>query len=172
VEKMADITLVTGGAKSGKSRMALSLAADAKSRIFVATAEARDEEMEERIAWHRQERGEGWITVEEPLDLELVLRNYPAGILVLDCLTLWLANALERGISPKDIDERSTLWIEAAKRRSSTTIIVTNEAGMGVVPITELGRLFRDLCGSLNQRVASEANRVIFMVSGLPLYLK
>lgn len=169
---MAEIILITGGTKSGKSRMALSLAVDARSRIFVATAEARDEEMQARIARHRQERGEDWITIEETFDLESVLRNHPEGTLVLDCLTLWLSNAIERRLSPKDIEERSALWIEAAKGRNSTTIIVTNEVGLGIVPVTELGRMFRDLSGSLNQRVASVANHVIFMVSGLPLYLK
>lgn len=169
---MADIVLITGGARSGKSRMALTLAADEKVKIFVATAEARDEEMKQRILLHRQERGKEWITLEEPIDLEGVLRRNPGGSLIIDCLTLWLSNVLEREFSATRIAELARQWIEAARDRNSTTIIVTNEVGMGVVPSTEMGRLFRDLCGSLNQQVVASATRVIFMVSGLPLYLK
>jgi adenosylcobinamide kinase / adenosylcobinamide-phosphate guanylyltransferase len=170
--KMANVILITGGSRSGKSRMALTLAQGLEPKIFVATAEPLDAEMEERILLHRQERGEAWVTIEEPVHLERVFAEYPEGVLVVDCLTLWLSNMLEQALPPGQILEKAAAWIKTARQRHNTTILVTNELGMGLVPATALGRIFRDLCGILNQQVAGSADRVLFVVSGLPIYLK
>jgi adenosyl cobinamide kinase/adenosyl cobinamide phosphate guanylyltransferase len=140
--------------------------------MFVATAEARDPEMKHRIDLHRKERGTEWQTIEECIDLEPVLRNHPDGVLILDCLTLWLSNAMERGWEENQIRDQAELWIRAALGRNSTTIIVTNEVGMGIVPEKGLSRRYRDLLGLLNQKVATAADRVILMVSGIPMNLK
>ena len=169
---MNSLILITGGSRSGKSRMALDLARELEPKIFVATAEPRDEEMKERILRHRLERGNGWLTIEEPYLLKEVLVQNQTGVMVVDCLTLWLSNALERTSAQAEIASASEDWLRAARSRNSTTILVTNEVGMGIVPSTSSGRTFRDLCGALNQRMASAADKVIFMVSGLPLYLK
>jgi adenosylcobinamide kinase/adenosylcobinamide-phosphate guanylyltransferase len=169
---MESLILITGGTRSGKSRMALELSQNLEPKIFVATAEPRDGEMKERILQHRRERGAAWRTIEEPYLLKEVFVRNPEGVLVVDCLTLWLSNALERTTDSTEIASMTEGWLGAAKSRKSTTILVTNEVGMGIVPSTPLGRSFRDLCGELNQQVAAAADRVIFMISGLPLYLK
>jgi adenosylcobinamide kinase/adenosylcobinamide-phosphate guanylyltransferase len=152
--------------------MALDLADGLEPKIFVATAEPRDDEMKERIQQHRRERGEDWITIEEPYRLGQVFAQNPQGGMVVDCLTLWLSNTLEKTANPAEIAALSQEWLEAVRSRKSTTILVTNEVGLGIVPPTPSGRAFRDLCGTLNQRVAAVADQVIFMISGLPLYLK
>src|SRR5262245_13844910 len=166
--KMGSIILITGGARSGKSSMAVKLADSANTKIFVATAEARDPEMQRRIELHRKQRGSEWKTIEECIDLHFVLRNHPDGTVVVDCLTLWLSNVMERGWDEQQIQDQAGHWIQAALERDSTTIIVTNEVGMGIVPENGLSRTYRDLLGSLNQRVAAAANQVILMVSGIP----
>ena len=167
---MADqLIVITGGVRSGKSSKALSLAAAYPKKLFVATARAGDDEMHDRIARHRAERGEEWITLEEPLDLAAAMRIEPDAVAVIDCLTLWLANAMEAQIN---IEAGLDGLLAAASQRRGPVIVVTNEVGLGIVPAFESGRLFRDLAGSVNQRLAAAADVVLFMVSGLEIRLK
>ena len=163
------IVLLTGGARSGKSRRALELARGCAPLIFVATATPSDEEMRARIARHRAERDSQWTTIEEPLLLASILRGHPNGAIVVDCLTLWLANALEAAI---DIDSALGETIAAARARIGPTIFVTNEVGSGIVPAYPLGRVFRDVAGFAAQRIAEAADEVILMVAGLSVTLK
>jgi adenosyl cobinamide kinase/adenosyl cobinamide phosphate guanylyltransferase len=167
----ARLTLVLGGARSGKSRYALDLAmAGHPPFVYIATAEALDEEMRSRIAEHKAARGQDWSTIEAPIDLGAALASAPASApVVVDCLTLWLSNLM---IGYHEIDAAVTSFEEALDRRSAPTILVSNEVGLGVVPETQLGRAFRDRAGSLHQRLAAKAERVVFMVAGVPMRVK
>jgi len=165
------ITFVLGGARSGKSRYAERLiAARPKPWVYIATAEAHDDEMSARIAEHKARRAAGWQTIEAPHELPEALDAAPRDAAVLvDCLTLWLSNVMHAAF---DI-ERTTLRLEDALRaRTGTTVLVSNELGLGLVPETALGRAFRDAQGHLNQRVAALAGRVVFVVAGQPLVVK
>ncbi len=163
------IVLITGGVRSGKSSRALELAAPHSPKTFLATATAGDDEMRTRIAAHRAGRDASWITVEEPLDLARELDAHPDGAILVDCMTLWLSNAMYASI---DIDASLTVTLTAARRRHGLTIFVTNEVGWGIVPEYESGRTFRDLAGAMNQHLAHEAGEVVLMVSGLGVRLK
>lgn len=165
------VTLVLGGARSGKSRYAEALIAKSpKPWVYVATAEARDDEMAERIAAHRARRAEGWQTIEAPHDLPDAVRQAPANAAVLvDCLTLWLSNLMEGSF---DIDAQVARLQESLKGRTGPTVLVSNEVGLGLVPDNALARRFRDLQGVLNQRMAAEAQRVVMMVAGIPIAIK
>ena len=163
------LILITGGVRSGKSRKALSLAEPYAEKLFIATAESRDGEMHERIVRHRTERGAGWHTVEEPLDLARTMEVFPNAVAVVDCLTLWTANAMAADIP---IEPALEAFLAAAARRTAPVIVVTNEVGWGIVPEYESGRRFRDLAGLANQRVAAAADAVWLTVSGLALRLK
>lgn len=162
------ITLVLGGARSGKSRHAEALLARHPAPwVYLATAEAWDEEMRARIAEHRARRDGRWQTVDAPLDLPAAL-DRPQPVLV-DCLTLWLTNLMLGG---HDV-EAATAALEAALRaRAAPTVLVANEVGLGIVPESALGRAFRDRAGVLNQRMAAAADHVHFIAAGLPLLLK
>lgn len=164
----ARVTLVLGGARAGKSGYALALLGGG---LFVATAEAGDAEMAERIAAHRAERGDSWTTIEEPLDLADVLRRHAgdARPILVDCLTLWLSNLMHRD---RDIEEATVALLAALDARRGETVLVSNEVGLGIVPDNALARRFRDAQGTLNRRIAARADRVIFMAAGLPLTLK
>jgi adenosylcobinamide kinase / adenosylcobinamide-phosphate guanylyltransferase len=164
------LTLVLGGARSGKSRYAESLvSATAPPWVYVATAQALDREMRERIAHHRQRRGAGWHTIEEPQSLADVIDAAPPGAMLVDCLTLWLTN---RMLAEADI-EAETGSVEAAlARRRGLAVLVSNEVGSGIVPDNALARRFSDLQGRLNQRLAARADRVVLVVAGLPLIIK
>ncbi len=131
--------------------------------VFIATAEARDEEMCERIAHHRAERGQEFRTVEAPLDLAGAIRCSDGDAIVVDCLTLWLANTMQREFA--DLED-------AARSSRACVILVTNEVGCGIVPDNALARQFRDLAGTLNQRMAEAAGEVYWMVFGQPLRVK
>ena len=168
---MRELVLVTGGVRSGKSRKALEIAADAP-RTFVATAAALDGEMAARIAEHRRSRASDFATVEEPVELARALRERPDGDLVADCMTLWLSNLMEAGAGREEIGARVRDVIDAAKGRRGRTVLVTNEVGWGVVPVSELGRRFRDESGSMSQALAAAADRVLLVVAGLELRLK
>jgi adenosylcobinamide kinase/adenosylcobinamide-phosphate guanylyltransferase len=168
---MGEVVLVTGGVKSGKSRRALALAERAP-RTLVATAVPGDEEMRERIAAHRRERGADFATVEEPLDVARVLAERPDGDAVVDCMTLWLSNLMGAGIAAEEGPRRVAALVEAARKRRGATIFVTNEVGMGIVPAYPSGRAFRDAAGSMSQALAAAADRVLLMVAGLELRLK
>jgi adenosylcobinamide kinase/adenosylcobinamide-phosphate guanylyltransferase len=166
------VTLVLGGARSGKSLYAERLVeGSAKSGTYCATAEAGDAEMAERIAAHRARRGAFWRTVETPLMLARAIATEPEceRPLLVDCLTLWLSNVLLAG---KPLDEESRMLCGALREAAGPVVLVSNEVGMGLVPETPLGRQFRDAAGRLNQQVAAFADRVVFIAAGLPLVLK
>lgn len=166
------LILVGGGARSGKSRYALELARKHGTHLmFVATAEGFDEEMAARIARHRAERGAEFTTIEEPLEIaEAMSKIADADAIVIDCLTLWLSNImLTFGRSVATEVEK---LVAAAQATRAAVIAVTNEVGCGIVPESTLGRDFRDQSGMLNQRVASVADEVYWMVFGQPLRVK
>jgi adenosylcobinamide kinase / adenosylcobinamide-phosphate guanylyltransferase len=167
------LTLILGGARSGKSRHAQHLAQASDLPVtLIATAEARDAEMAARIARHRAERPSGWVTQEQPLHLAAALRQ-AAGAdrhVVVDCLTLWLLNLLEAGESVFAA-ERAAL-LDSLPGLPGEVVLVSNEIGLGVIPLGELNRRFVDEAGWLNQAVAAMADRVIFIAAGLPLPLK
>jgi adenosylcobinamide kinase / adenosylcobinamide-phosphate guanylyltransferase len=164
------LTFVLGGARSGKSRYAESLvAALPPPLIYVATAEAGDDEMGARIAAHRARRGADWRTIEAPRDLRGALAECGNAPALLDCLTLWLSNLM---LGKADI-EAEIKGLEAAfVAAAAPVVVVANEVGCGIVPEFPLGRKFRDLQGTLNQRIAARADRVVLMVAGLPLLIK
>jgi adenosylcobinamide kinase / adenosylcobinamide-phosphate guanylyltransferase len=167
----ADLTLVLGGARSGKSRFAESLIeAEPPPWIYVATAEARDAEMADRIALHRARRDRRWQTVEAPHDLPPALAALPREAAVLiDCLTLWLANRL---LADADLDQEMEALERALTDHDGAVVLVSNEVGSGIVPDNALARRFQDLQGTLNQRIAAKVSRVVLMVAGLPLFVK
>ena len=173
---MAKIELVIGGARSGKTRYALARAeSSGLVPVMVATAQAGDAEMAERIARHRAERGPAWSTVEEPHDLLGALREHarPDRILVVDCLTLWLSNRMfadaDKGADP---GAEGAALAAGLAGLGGPVVLVSNEVGLGIVPENALARRFRDLQGRLNQTVASAADRVVFVAAGLPLVMK
>lgn len=171
------VSLVLGGARSGKSTHAERLAAGTsfggapRPALYIATAEAGDVEMATRIMAHRARRGANWTTIEAPLALdEALLANAVAGRPVLvDCLTLWLSNQMHAGA---DIDAATDDLMRALDGLAAPVVFVSNEVGLGIVPETPLGRAFRDAQGRLNMRLAERADRVILMTAGLPLVLK
>lgn len=166
------LSFVIGGARSGKSRYAEALLAGTPPPwIYVATAEALDGEMRERIEHHRARRDARWQTVDAPLDLSDVIRQHDGRgqPILVDCLTLWLSNCLLAGL---DLEEAGDRLVSALEMASGPLVVVSNEVGLGIVPDTPLGRRFRDAQGRLNQRVAAIADRVVMMVAGLPLIVK
>lgn len=169
----ANISLVLGGARSGKSRYAEQIAfATSLERVYVATAEASDDEMWVRIARHRSDRAsDGWRTIEEPLDLAGVVSReaMPSRVLLVDCLTLWLSNVMIKGL---DTGIEQTRLLEALAAAAGPVVLVSNEVGLGLVPETPLGRDFRDAQGRLNQALAAMAAAVVFVAAGLPIVLK
>lgn len=168
------VVLITGGARSGKSRYAEERARETGARrLYLATAEAKDEEMARRIAAHRERRGDGWLTVEEPIELprELLRRRGEVDCALVDCLTLWTSNLLllhDVEAVTKKIDE----LINALTLLDFHVFFVTNEVGSAIVPDNALARSFRDLVGWTNQRVAQSADEVVLMVAGLPVFVK
>jgi len=164
--------LVIGAARSGKSRYALALAeAMAADRLYLATAEAGDAEMADRIAHHRRKRGEGWRTREEPLEIAAALRAEarPGRMVLVDCLTLWLANLMLAG---RDVETEVYELTEVLFDLGGPVALIANEVGAGVVPATPLGRAFRDWHGRLNQQAAAACDAVIVVAAGLPTQLK
>jgi adenosylcobinamide kinase/adenosylcobinamide-phosphate guanylyltransferase len=163
------LTLVIGGARSGKSRYAEGLiTALPPPWLYVATAEAGDDEMAERIAAHRARRCTPWHTVEAPHDLAAAL-DAATGAALVDCMTLWLSNRMLAGAN---LEAEFARLDEVLSRRNDATVLVTNEVGSGIVPDNALARKFRDEQGRLNQRLAAHAARVVLMVAGLPLTVK
>jgi adenosylcobinamide kinase / adenosylcobinamide-phosphate guanylyltransferase len=173
--RQGSVTLVLGGARSGKSRYAQQLAAESRRVVFVATATISDEEMRAKIERHRADRPRDWTTVEEPLDLPRVLREWETetDLIVVDCLTLYAANLLdEEAENDEAIARRIEALCEMLQRTRCAIVLVSNEVGSSVVPEYASGRRYRDLLGELNQRVAAIADDAILMVAGLPLALK
>ncbi|MEM6549053.1 MAG: bifunctional adenosylcobinamide kinase/adenosylcobinamide-phosphate guanylyltransferase [Pseudomonadota bacterium] len=165
---MAHVSLILGGARSGKSARALALCAP--PRVFVATAEALDDEMADRIAAHKAERAGDWGLVEAPLDLaQAVVDARPGTTLLVDCLTLWLSNLMHH---ERDVAAQTDSLLAALAGMEGRAVLVSNEIGMGLAPMNALGRAFRDAQGRLNQRVAAAADHVEFVAAGLPLVLK
>lgn len=168
------LTFLVGGAGSGKSSLAVRLAAESgRPVVFVATSEARDEEMAARIACHRGERPPEWTTVEAPLDIAGSLAGAPEeACVVLDCLTLWTSNALEAGWSDEAVAEVADETARLAAARTAPTVVVSNEVGLGVVPDTPLGRRYRDVHGRVNAIFAATAERACLVVAGRALELR
>jgi adenosylcobinamide kinase/adenosylcobinamide-phosphate guanylyltransferase len=168
------IILVTGGARSGKSKYAEQRAATLGSRrLYLATAEAKDEEMARRIAEHRKRRGTGWTTIEEPMELSSVLlaqRNQIDFALV-DCVTMWLSNLLLYR-DAEFAQEQAEKLTETLPLLDFPVVLVTNEVGCGIVPDSSLARQFRDLAGWANQQLAAAANEVVLIVAGIPMIVK
>ena len=171
---MRRVIYVTGGARSGKSSYALRLAAGYEKRVFLATAEPFDDEMQSRIGKHREERGEQFVTIEEPLYPEQALRNLPAGteVVLIDCLTVWAGNLMHFFEDESEIKKRMDSFLEALRRPPCDIILVSNEVGMGIVPENAMARKFRDIAGIVNQHVASIATEAYLLCSGLPIRLK
>ena len=171
---MKSIHFLTGGSRSGKSTKALELTHGFKSKAFIATAQAFDDEMRERIKKHQEERGSEFINFEAPLDLAQAIQDASqvAEVIVIDCLTVWLGNLMyyNEKIYPH-YPEVETFY-QVLENCSKPLIIVSNELGMGLIPETSLGRKFRDLAGRINQETAKRATEVSFVVSGLPIKLK
>jgi adenosylcobinamide kinase/adenosylcobinamide-phosphate guanylyltransferase len=165
---LAGCTLVLGGARSGKSRYAEALLANARPRTYLATAEPGDAEMAKRIRRHREQRGSAWATREAPIELPEAISAENGAVLV-DCLTLWVSNLMAQG---RDLEDATEQLCAAIKRPGGPVILVSNEVGLGIVPDNALARAFRDHAGRLNQRVATVADRVLFVAAGLPLALK
>lgn len=165
------IILITGGARSGKSRRAELRTLSFPGRpIYVATAEALDAEMKERIRHHRARRGDEWGLREAPLGLAAALAETDGqGPRLVDCLTLWLSNLMHAG---RDWSEETSMLATALSRQRSPVVLVTNEVGLGIVPDNALARAFRDAAGFVNQRIAEVADEVELVVSGLPIRVK
>jgi adenosylcobinamide kinase/adenosylcobinamide-phosphate guanylyltransferase len=169
----AKVILVGGGTRSGKSDFALARARRLGSRrLFVATAQAGDDEMRCRIDRHRRTRGDDFRTLEEPLAVPEVIGREGHDVVVLDCLTLWLANLLLAGEGPDAVRRRVEDLAEVLDRRPAHAVVVTSEVGLGLVPETPLGRTFRDVTGLAHQRLAGLADEVYFGVLGVLLRLK
>ena len=167
------IEFFLGGARSGKSALAEQAArATGKELVYIATAQARDEEMFERILHHRQQRGDGWHTVEEPLSLVTTLQQESAHnrCLLVDCLTLWLSNWLES--DPQGWPRQRDALLDLLPGLAGDIILVSNEVGQGVVPVNALARQFVDESGRLHQALARRCQRVVFVVAGIPQILK
>lgn len=179
---MGNIVLVTGGVRSGKSALAEKLAGVFADVFYIATCEAKDDEMAERIHAHKQRRPASWVTVEVPLDpAQAIMRLDSAHCLLLDCLGLWVSNCLlvseekhladpERFI--REMREKTCALVALLASRQGDAILVTNEVGFGLVPPYKLGRIFRDCLGIVNATVAEACRDVYFCVAGLPISLK
>ncbi len=170
------VVFITGGARSGKSSFALKEASLVPGRkVFIATAQASDEEMRERIERHQRDRDPGWETLEEPLQISKAIEEMSErhDVLILDCLTIWLSNVMWSGA---DIDQEIENLIRAIERFSGASsaklFIVANEVGMGIVPANEMARKFRDLAGMLNQKIAKVSSEVYWTVAGIPVRIK
>ncbi len=171
---MGRITAYVGGARSGKSRLALARArAFGDDVVFVATLQPKDDEMRARVERHRRARPDSWQTVKAPVDLARALRELPAvRCVVVDCLTLWTSNLLLDGRSETEVLDAFEDVIAAAREAPAEVIFVSNEVGCGIVPQSALGRRFRDVAGFVNQRLAEAADEAYWVVCGRPVRLK
>lgn len=166
------VTLVLGGARSGKSGFSERLAKESGlERHYIATGQAYDDEMRQRIALHRADRGDGWTTHEKPLDLveQLGAIDEPGRVVLVDCLTLWITNLMMDG---RDVDAAGAALVRQFENLSGRLLLVSNEVGLGIVPDNRMAREFRDHAGRLHQRIAAVADEVFFIAAGLPLKMK
>lgn len=166
---MGKTILVIGGCKSGKSSYALSLANRYKDKMYLATCDPQDEEMEERVRRHREERGKEWKLVEETIEIPSVLKLCESEVLLLDCITLWISNLIMKGLDPL---ERTDSLLESLRGFQGAALLVSNEVGYGIVPENNLARKFRDVAGIVNQKIAGFADEVVLVTAGIPQYLK
>ncbi|MEK6727342.1 MAG: bifunctional adenosylcobinamide kinase/adenosylcobinamide-phosphate guanylyltransferase [Candidatus Omnitrophota bacterium] len=172
---MGKITLILGGARSGKSRFALKLAQkSASSLLFIATAAPSDNEMRKRIKLHRKNRPSRWKTIEEPVKLSFLVKRISkkTDLIIIDCMTIFISNLLLKGRSDYSIQSEVNSVLRTIRNSNFNTLIVSNEVGMGIVPDNPLARRFRDLAGKINQSIAAASDEVYLIVSGLPLKLK
>lgn len=169
VNSLPSLTLVLGGARSGKSTYAEGLIESVGGGVYIATAEVLDQEMRDRVKDHRDRRGALWKTVEEPLDLGGALRTNGDKPVLIDCLTLWLSNIM---LADRDVASEVKSLISTISECAAPVVMVSNEVGLGIVPENALARAFRDEAGRMNQRLAAVADRVVFIAAGLPLGLK
>ena len=169
-------TLVVGGCKSGKSKHALDLADNmaGNRKIFVATSVPADSEMKERVKAHKTERGENWVTIEEPISIASVIKKHSkeADVILIDCLTLWISNLLYKGYDKEKILEYVQQLVKSVQNAECPIILVSNEVGAGIVPENKLARLFRDIAGITNQAVAVAATNVAWTIAGIPVNIK
>ena len=167
---------VIGGCRSGKSNHALELAEKmaTNDRIFIATCVAQDGEMRQRVAKHQQNRNQSWKTIEAPLQLpQAIMDNARTeGVVLVDCLTLWINNLLMENESAPDVENQISKLLRALQSADGTVIMVSNEVGTGIVPENKLARVYRDLVGYVNQEVARSADRVVWVVAGIPVTIK
>ena len=169
------IVFITGGARSGKSQFALEMARNFPGpRAYLATAQAMDEEMGGRIRRHQESRGKDWQTLEEPLDIAGVLARVgnQFGLILLDCLTLWLSNAMMAGWPEEKVLTETDRFLRAARDAESSILIVSNEVGLGIVPENADARTFRDWSGWIHQKMAREADEVYFLLCGIAQKIK
>ena len=171
---MNQVILVTGGSRSGKSNYALKLAASYQNKVLIATAQAVDDEMRDRIERHQNERDPSYLTVEEPVDLARALRDLPerTDVAVLDCITVWLGNLSYQDQIKEETSPEIEAFFKSLDSPPCLLILVSNEVGMGIIPGDEGTRRFRDLAGSINQRLAEKAHEVFLMVCGIAVKVK
>jgi adenosylcobinamide kinase/adenosylcobinamide-phosphate guanylyltransferase len=171
-----EIVLIIGGCRSGKSRYALELASQVteKNNIFIATLMPGDDEMKARVQRHQKERDQHWKTFEAPIRLPEAVNDHGrrGNVVVVDCLTLWLSNLLLESDDQQSIEEQIHALIQALETAQCPIFLVSNEVGTGIVPENRLARLFRDIAGLANQKVAACADSVIWMVAGIPVLVK
>jgi len=172
---MGKLTFIVGGARSGKSHYASRLASRrAAPVVYIATGEAKDREMAERIAHHRRTRPARWTTYEEPKNIARLIDTLPRRntTVVVDCLTLLVTNLMLAGHADAAIEKQIATALAKLRKRNGQAILVSNEVGLGIVPANRMARAFRDIAGTVNKLVAARADRVIFMVSGIPWRVK
>ena len=174
IRSKGELVLALGGARSGKSSWALRYVEENyHSYVFLATAQVLDDEMAERVKLHQESRGPKWHLIEEPIEIPKTLKTKCSDFeaILIDCLTLWLSNIMLK-MDDKEVSQYQDHLLEALSERKQAIIIVSNEVGTGIIPEFPMGRKFRDLAGQLNQEIAALADRVLFMIAGLPLALK
>lgn len=171
---MAKITFILGGARSGKSAYALNLAQKHKKVAFIATGQALDKEMRQRINLHKKARPSHWHTFEEDKKIASALKKIGNDFdcVIIDCLTLWVSNLILAKNTQSAIKEQARLLVKTLKNIKANSIVISNEVGLGIVPQNKLARSFRDIAGKVNQAVAKGADKVLFMVSGIPMKVK
>jgi len=173
---MNELIFIIGGCRSGKSKYALDTAEQmpGDKKIFIATCLPKDDEMKQRIARHQKQRSQTWTTVEEPVHLHAsitkISRN--ATVILVDCLTLWVTNIMLEAAEEQKIENQTSKLINALATAECPVILVSNEVGTGIVPENQLARQFRDVMGQVNQTVAHYANKVVWMVAGIPVSIK
>lgn len=172
--RRSKLILVLGGAASGKSQVALQMAGRAAPKALVATGQALDDEMTERIRRHRATRTADWTTAEVPVDLAGWFRDHAASYrtIVVDCLTLWLSNLQGRRVPDTAVPKRVDDLLRAIRSASARVVLVTNELGLGLVPVSRAGRRFRDMAGKVHQHIATHADEVYFIIAGQALRMK